>query len=86
MRHLLQAVVALALLIAAPLVFEAPDELWEQVAAGIAAVVLVALAFRGITAYVQGRKPRVFLDSVLPDKHRDVDVESTVAPTKRKDS
>ena len=68
MRYLVQAFLALGALIAAPLVVEAPDELWEQVAAGVAALILVGLAFRGIVGFVHSRKPKRFHDSIMPPR------------------
>ena len=68
MRYMIQALVALAALIAAPLVFETPEETWQQVAAVVAALILVGLAFRGITGYVNHRRPRRFLDSTMAPK------------------
>ena len=69
MRYLLQALLALAALIAAPLVFEAPDELWEQAAAGVGALILVGLAYRGVVGYVNSRRPRRFADSIMAPPH-----------------
>ena len=68
MRYIIQAFFALAALIAAPLVVEAPDELWEQVAAGVAALILVGLAFRGIVGFVHSRKPKRYHDSIMVPK------------------
>lgn len=70
MRYLIQAFVALGALIAAPLLFDAPDETWQQVAAGVVALILAGLAFRGIVGFVRSRKPRVYLDSLMPPKVR----------------
>ena len=68
MRYLIQAFVALAALIAAPLLFEAPEETWQQAVAVVVALILVGLAFRGITGYVNHRRPRRFLDSTMAPK------------------
>ena len=68
MRYIVQAFLALGALIAAPLVFDAPDELWEQVAAGVGALILVGLAFRGVVGFVHSRKPKAFHDSVMVPK------------------
>jgi hypothetical protein len=68
MRYLVQALLALGALIAAPLVFEAPDEPWEQVAAGVAALILAGLAFRGVVGFVNSRRPKRFPDSVMAPK------------------
>ena len=68
MRYLVQAFLALAALVAAPLFFEPPEETWEQIAAGVAALLLVGLAFRGMVGYVNSRRPKRFLDSVMAPK------------------
>jgi len=65
MRYLLQAFVALAALIAAPLLFEPPDESWQVAAVVVAAALLVGLAYRGIVGYVNSRRPRRFHDSTM---------------------
>jgi hypothetical protein len=70
MRYVLQAGLALAALIAAPLLFDAPEELWGQIAAAAGALILVGLAFRGMVGFVRSRKPRSFPDSVIPPKKR----------------
>ncbi len=70
MRYLIQAFLALGALIAAPLLFEAPDEPWQLAAAGVVALILAGLAFRGIVGFVRSRKPRVYLDSLMPPKVR----------------
>ena len=68
MRYIIQAFLALAALIAAPLVVDTPDELWEQIAAGVVALILVGLAFRGIVGFVHSRKPKAYHDSVMVPK------------------
>ena len=68
MRYLFQALFALGALIAAPLLFEHPDETWEQVAWGVAALILAGLAFRGAVGFVNSRRPKRFLDSVMAPK------------------
>ena len=68
MRYLVQAFLALGALIAAPLLLEAPDELWQQIAAAVATLILVGLAFRGMVGFVRSRKPRSYPDSVMPPK------------------
>jgi hypothetical protein len=70
MRYLVQAFLALGALIAAPLLFDTPEELWQQVAAAVVALILAGLAFRGIVGFVRSRKPRVYLDSLMPPKGR----------------
>ena len=68
MGYLIQAFLALAALVAAPLLFEPPEETWQQVAAGVVALILAGLAFRGATGYVNSRRPKRFLDSVMAPK------------------
>jgi len=68
MRYIIQAFLALGALIAAPLLLDTPDELWEQIAAGVIALILVGLAFRGIVGFVHSRKPKHFHDSVMVPK------------------
>ena len=70
MRYLIQAFVALGALIAAPLLFDAPDEPWRQIATVAVALILAGLAFRGMVGFVRSRKPRVYLDSLMPPKVR----------------
>ena len=69
MRYLIQAIVALGALIAAPLVFEAPDETWQQVAWGVGALILAGLAYRGVVGFVNSRRPKRFLDSIMAPPH-----------------
>ena len=70
MRYLIQAFLALGALIAAPLVVEVPEEQWQQIAAVVIALILAGLAFRGMIGFVRSRKPRSYLDSVMPPKKR----------------
>jgi acyl-CoA reductase-like NAD-dependent aldehyde dehydrogenase len=69
MRYLVQAFLALAVLIGTPIVFEAPEETWMQAAAAVAALVLAGLAYRGVVGYVNSRRPKRFHDSVMAPKH-----------------
>jgi hypothetical protein len=68
MRYLVQTFLALAVLIGLPLFLEAPESLEGQIAAGIGALILVGLAFRGVVGFVHSRKPKTFLDSVMAPK------------------
>jgi hypothetical protein len=70
MRYLLQAFLALAVLIGLPIFAEAPEETWMQVAAGIGALVLSGLAYRGVVGFVNSRKPKRFHDSVMVPKEQ----------------
>jgi hypothetical protein len=76
MRYILQAVFALAVLIGMPVFMEAPATTEGMIAASVGALILVAAAIHGFVGFARSRKPRVFLDSVLPPKH--VDLERTV--------
>lgn len=83
MRYLLQALAALVALVGLPLVLDAPESTAGHVAAVVVALILVGLAFRGVVGYVNSRRPKVYLDSVMPDKH--IDVEKTaIRPPRRK--
>lgn len=68
MRYVLQAVLSLAALIALPLLVDTPESLYGRIAAGIGALILVGLAFRGMVGFVRSRKPRSYPDSVMPPK------------------
>jgi hypothetical protein len=68
MRYLLQAGLALAVLIALPRFVDAPESPAGQLAAVAVALILVGLAFRGMIGFVRSRKPRVYLDSLMPPK------------------
>jgi cell division septation protein DedD len=70
--HILQAAVALALLIGFPVILETPTSREGTLAAAIGALVLVALAVQGVVRFVRSRKPRSYADSVmLPPKPGD---------------
>ena len=84
MRYILQAVLALALLIGLPMVLEAPATAEGMIGATVGALILVALAINGVVGYVRSRKPKSFHDSVMPTKH--IDLERTVIKPPRKDS
>ena len=68
LRYLVQAFVALGALALGPTVLEAPETLEWQIIAGIAALILVGLAYRGIVGFVNSRRPKRYLDSVMPPK------------------
>ena len=67
-RFLLQALVALAALALGPAVLEAPETLGWEIAAGVAALVLVGIAYHGIVGFVNSRRPKRFPDSVMAPK------------------
>ena len=66
MRHILQAVFALALLVGLPVVLESPTSDEGMIAATIGALVLLGAAIHGVVGYVRSRKPRSYHDSVMP--------------------
>jgi hypothetical protein len=66
MRYIAQAGLALALLIGLPIALDPPATDESMIAAAIGALVLVAVAIHGIVRYVRSRKPRAYLDSVMP--------------------
>jgi len=68
MRYLVQALLSLAALVAAPVFLPAPDELWQQVAAGVVALILVVLACRGAIGFARSRRPKTYHDSIMPPK------------------
>ena len=68
MRYLLQAGLALAALIALPLLFEPPESLTGHLVAIAVALILAGLAFRGMIGFVRSRKPRSYPDSIMPPK------------------
>ena len=68
LRYLLQAILALGALALGPNVLETPEETWQLILAGLVALILVGLAYRGIVGFVNSRRPRRFLDSVIAPK------------------
>jgi hypothetical protein len=68
MRHLVAPAVALVLLVGLPMVVPTPEsDAGTWLAVGIA-LVLIAIAVRGVVRFVRSRKPRSFHDSIMPDK------------------
>jgi len=82
MRYLVQAFLALGALIAAPFVVDVPEEPWQQIAAVVMALILAGLAFRGMIGFVRSRKPRSYLDSMMPPKTRPK--TETVMPSQKR--
>ncbi|HUK03779.1 MAG TPA: hypothetical protein VLV90_01705 [Burkholderiales bacterium] len=68
LRYLIQAFVALAALALGPAVLEAPETLGWEIAAGVGALILVGVAYRGIVGFVNSRRPKRFPDSVMAPK------------------
>lgn len=62
---LIQAGVALVLLIGLPIILEAPTTPWGVVGLGVAAVLLLAFLVEGVLRFIRARH-RPFADSVLP--------------------
>jgi hypothetical protein len=68
MRYLIQAFLALGVLVAAPLMLQAPEETWAQAVAIVVALILVGLAYRGVVGFVNSRRPKRFPDSIMAPK------------------
>ena len=66
MRYVIQAAIALAVLVGLPVFLEAPASEEGMIAAAIGALVLAGIAIQGVAGYVRSRKPRSYLDSVMP--------------------
>ncbi len=77
----IQAIVALALLVALPVVVGTPDTVQGMIAAGAVALVLFTFLVTGVARFIRTRR-RPFLDSVMPPQKRP-DVESTVIKPRR---
>ena len=69
MRYLIQAIVSLVLLVGMPIFAPPPTTRTEEGMAIGAAVILAALAIHGVVHYVRSRRPKVYLDSIMPEKH-----------------
>ena len=82
MRYLLQAAVALGVLIGLPVFLEAPTSIEGMIFAGIGALVLLGAAFHGAIGFVKSRQTKPFLDSMLPPK-REIE-KHTIMETKDK--
>ena len=82
MLHVLQAAVALVLLVALPIVLESPKTTAGELTAIAVAVLLIAVAIHGVVRFVRTRKPRSFPDSVIaPPKKPDLE-RTIVKPRK----
>jgi hypothetical protein len=68
MRYLIQALLALALLIGLPIVLERPETTLGTVVAAIGALVLAGFAFRGVVGFVNSRRPKRYPDSIMVPK------------------
>jgi len=66
MLHLVQAGIALALLIGLPIFLEPPTTDNRMIAAAFGALFLASLAAHGVVGYVRSRKPRAYHDSIMP--------------------
>lgn len=65
MLHILQAAVALALLIGLPVFLATPASPEGMIAATIGALILVAIAIQGVLRFVRSRKPLSYADSMM---------------------
>ena len=83
MWYLVQAFVALALLVGLPFVLPTPSSTAGELAAAIGAVVLVALGIQGVVRFVKSRKPRSFHDSIMVTPKKP-DLERTVVKPRDK--
>jgi len=68
LRYLVQALLALGALALGPNVIETPEETWQQILAGLVALILVGLAYRGVVGFVNSRRPKRFHDSLIAPK------------------
>ncbi|HVP08906.1 MAG TPA: hypothetical protein VMT02_05225 [Burkholderiales bacterium] len=68
LRYLIQALLALGALALGPNMLETPEETWEQILAGLVALVLIGLAYHGIVQFVNSRRPKRFPDSIIAPK------------------
>ena len=68
MPHLLQTAIAVALLIGLPLFVPTPESDWGILGAIVVALLLVAVAVRGVVRFVRSRKPKTYLDRIMPEK------------------
>ena len=66
MRYIVQAIIALAVLIGLPVFFDTPTTTEGIVASGVGALILAGIALRSVLAYVRSRKPQKYLDSIMP--------------------
>ncbi len=66
MGYLVQAGLALALLIGLPLVLDPPATDEHMIGATVGALVLAAVAVQGVVRYLRSRKPKSYHDSVMP--------------------
>lgn len=66
MRYIIQAVFALAVLVGLPVFLEAPASLEGMIGATAGALILVAVAIRGVLSCVRSRKPSSYHDSIMP--------------------
>ena len=74
MGYLVQAIVALALLVGLPFVLPTPSSSAGELAATIGAAVLIVLGVQGVVRFVKSRKPRSFHDSIMvPPKKPDLE-------------
>ena len=68
MGHLVQTAIAVILLVGLPLFVPTPESDVGTLLAVAVALVLIAVAVRGVVRFVRSRKPKTYLDSIMPDK------------------
>ena len=68
MLYIAQAAVAIALLVGLPFVLDPPATDEHMIAASLGALVLALVAIHGVMGYVNSRRPKRFLDSVMAPK------------------
>jgi hypothetical protein len=66
-RYILQAFLALVALIGLPMVLETPTSAAGIAASVLGALILAGLAFRGVIGFVNSRRPKRYLDSIMPE-------------------
>ena len=69
MRYIVQAIFALAVLVGLPVFLATPASPEGMLAATIGALILIAVAIQGVARFVRSRKPRSFLDSLMPPRN-----------------
>jgi len=66
MRYIIQAIFALAVLFGLPVFLDTPATTEGEIAASVAALILVGVAIHGALGYVRSRKPASYHDSMMP--------------------
>ena len=66
MRHIVQAILALAVLIGLPVFLDTPTSTEGIIAATLGALILIVAGVQGVIGYVRNRRPQAYPDSILP--------------------